>query len=100
MNFFLDDPYKYTEKNHSTRYYVKHMQPSNIFEALLAKEGKLSRKAWFKTTVKETRADTPTDRLELSPEAMERLRGEHIPANRKYADAIEAREFSERNVPK
>lgn len=74
MDIFTYDAQDRTEKVISTRYFVKRMQPSDIFEALLAKEGKLSRKAWFKTTVKEIRGSADT--LSLSPEALESLRAE------------------------
>ena len=75
MNIFGKDPNERVLQSKSTRY-IKRVQPSNIFEALLSHEGKIINKVWVKTTVKETK----TDQIQFSSNATEHLRGKNIRA--------------------
>ena len=57
--------------------YLKREQPTNIFEALLAKEKGIVRVSKIKCTPTES-IEAHTDTFELSPEAETRMRDEYI----------------------
>ncbi len=79
MNIFGKDPNERVLQSKSTRY-IKRVQPSNIFEALLSHEGKIINKVWVKTTVKETKTVIAADQIQFSSNATEHLRGKNIRA--------------------
>lgn len=60
--------------------YLKREQPTNIFEALLAKEKGIVRVSKIKCTHTQS-VEVHTDTFELSPETETRMRGEYTGSN-------------------
>ena len=88
MNIFGNEPHERVLQSKSTRY-IKRVQPSNIFEALLSREGKIINKVWVKTTVKETKTVIADDKIQFSLDAMEHLRGKNIRAAQESGEPLE-----------
>lgn len=87
MDIFGNDPCERVLHSKTTRY-IKHVQPTNIFEALLSREGKIKSKVWVKTTVKEIKTVIAADQIQFSSDAMEHLRGKNIKTTTDSGDPL------------